>query len=140
MALPRFYIANLALSTIIYLEGEEMPNPPPTPYKASRGSDHTTLAGPSTPGTTLRQDFGADPYGILQVRCKRISASTRTSLLSLYEAWADGERPRVIAGYAGGDPWYCTWVDLRTERRMRNLRWAETYTLEAELRIGPAPE
>ena len=139
MALPRFFIADLNGANQVILEGEEMPNPPPTPYKASRGSDHTTLAGDTSPGGTLRQDFGAEPYGLLEVRCKKILAATRTALLTKYEAWADGERPRVQCGYVGGSTWYGTWVDLRTERRMRNLRWLESYTLEATLRLGPAP-
>lgn len=137
MAIPRFYIADLGGGNQVVLEGEEIPNPLPTPYKASRGSDHTTLAGASSPGTTLRQDFGADPYGVLEVRCKKIQAATRTALNLKYEAWSDGERPKVTVGYVGGESWTCTWVDLRTERRMRNIRWAETYTLEATLRISP---
>lgn len=139
MALPRFYIADLDGGNQVILEGEEMPNPPPTPYKASRGSDHTTLAGTSSPGVTLRQDFGAEPYGTLTVTCKKIFAATRTALLAKYEAWSDGERPRVRCGYVGGDTWYGTWVNLEAPRRMRNLRWLESYSLDAELRLGPAP-
>lgn len=140
MALPRFYIADLDGGNQVILEGDEMPNPPPTPYHASRGSDHQTLAGEDDPGVTLRQDFGAEVYGLLRVRCKKISAASKTALMTKYLAWEDGERPRVRAGYVGGTTWYCTFVNLDAPRRMKNLRWDESYSLECDLRIGPDPE